>query len=220
MLNRVEAVGSSTAADDDDGDACTPPDINQFEPDLSTEMPATSHDDDDMPSTGCNAQSVTKAILPPPISKTKGSRYKNTAESRPSVAGKKMKLEEAVLKTDDKTETGKRKCGVCGEIGSGHNARSCPTKFPKDEKKQLNKQSKRICQGCKQIGSGHNILSCPVIKAALEIAKKINHKSKKNNNMSTAEDDDEDNDIDEEDTEEEEERTPPPPPKKNKIQHQ
>lgn len=55
VLNRVEAVGSSTTADDDDGDACTPPDINQFEPDLSTEMPRTSHDDVDMPSTGCNA---------------------------------------------------------------------------------------------------------------------------------------------------------------------
>lgn len=141
VLNRVEAVGSSTAADDDD-DACTPLDMNQFEPDLSTEMPRTSHDNDELPSTGCNAQSITKAILPPPISKTKGSKYKNTAESRPTAAGKKMKQEETDLEKDEKTEIGKRKCGICGEIRSGHNPSSCPTKFPKNEKKQLTKKAK------------------------------------------------------------------------------
>ena len=143
--------------------------MNNFEPHLTTEIPNTGPQNGGLHGPEGSSKYEGMEILPPPISKTKGSRNKKTANSKPASATKKKKIVAVKLEKKGNPVKGQRTCSVCGEM-AGHNARSCP-EDPRRAQGKVIKKNKRICQGCNQVASGHNILTCPVIKEALAIAK-------------------------------------------------
>jgi hypothetical protein len=175
-------MGCSSPADDNQ--AKTVPDFETFEPDL-TQFSM------DMPNNGTTNDSGTKpcVILPPPVSKTKGSgkQMKLNTNYKPAEPTKKNikkeeenKTKEEELHHDNESKVSERKitCSICIEK-KGHNSHSCPRCEELQNKATGTatveigdgKKRKRLCQGCNQLVRGHNVLSCPVIRDALAIAR-------------------------------------------------
>jgi hypothetical protein len=162
LYDELDAMGSSTPDNDEDGSGQCP-DIDEFEPEEThfwTENQQTYPDcpnqQDDQPDNDGNSMPQ-RVILPPPKSKTKGSRNKEPGGSKPPGAMKK-KVQKTVKRE------GKNTCSIC-KLKAGHNSRSCP-KDPRVMKQlaisKIKAPRRKMCSGCKKYGTGHNSLTCPV----------------------------------------------------------
>ena len=192
------------------------PDVNKFEPDpehIYGEYIYQTEQGEPQPST--------RVILPPPISKTKGSGTQKKDSDKETIEQNSDKKKKSVSKyvpvkfvepklDENGMPLGYRTCSVCN-IKDGHNARSC-----KERKKQLLKTAKprtirrRFCKMCKQM-AGHKSTSCPLLQLAMEIVAKkktrqtMRKTSKKKFESGEEDEDNEDEDSEDEDQEEEEE---------------
>jgi hypothetical protein len=195
LFEQMQAMGSSSPADDNQ--AKNVPDFETFEPDL-TQFSM------DMPNNGTTDDSGTKprVILPPPVSKTKGSgkqtklntNYKPAGPTKKNIKKEEEnKTKEEELHHDNESKVSERKitCSICFEK-KGHNSRSCPRREELQNKATGTatatvetgatgdgKKRKRLCQGCNQLVRGHNVLSCPVIRDALAIARTMDKTKKR-----------------------------------------
>ena len=177
LYDELDAMGSSTPDNDEDGSSQCP-DIDEFEPDETqfwTENQQTYPDcpnqQDNQPDNDGNSMPH-RVILPPPKSKTKGSRNKEPGGSKPPGAMKKKKVQ----KTGKKE--GKNTCSIC-KLKAGHNSRSCPSD-PRVMKQlaisKIKAPRRKMCSGCHKYGTGHNSLTCPVtngLKLKAKLKKKM-----------------------------------------------
>jgi hypothetical protein len=232
LYDELDAMHSSTPDNEDENDYNCP-DIDEFdpaqepeidpevnEPQLSSDEEETTTKDNEEPKSQSNHIPDT-VILPPPMSKTKGSRNVKPAgyKSKPPGALKKQKVD---LQLESKGKQGKkdrRTCSICNQR-LGHNMRSCPSdpdgqklKLALLQKRKAKGTKRKMCSGCKKYGTGHNALTCPVLerkrikaraKFKLKMAKKIGNKrkGKKQIKIESEEEETEEEEADEDEEEE------------------
>ena len=158
LIDQVEAMGCSTAGtDSEEGDI---PPFSNLEPTVDKIFKQTER-------TKHLSEQNSREILPPPMSKTKGSGSKSGSKGKTHATHDKNLY-------DERFEPGERKCGVCG-LKQKHNARNCPQLDDKPnvgpaaamgnadgENSTKGKRKRgRICGVCRQFATGHNALSCP-----------------------------------------------------------
>lgn len=203
LIEQVDAMGSSTAGDEG---PTQDPDINGYEPDpvhLYGDMNNSENTEKDYRN---------MVILPPTISKTKGSgtQTKGTEPKKPSVTKPTVEAE----LDENGLPLGQRECSICHKK-LGHNARSCPDRPQRKVVDTAKPRTirRRICKLCKTM-SGHYSSTCPLLDVALKIVAKKNAKMgtskrgkkkvQRNEEEDEDEDDDEDDDEEDDDIEEDE----------------
>jgi hypothetical protein len=188
LIDQVEAAGSSTA---NDGES---PNVDQFEPDY-----AHIFEDNIFYNDKGEPFHSTKAILPPLVSKTKGSgihvkesdrekqpakkpyAQKQSAMKKPPQKkshAKKPPAKKNVKLDEEGNAIGYRTCSTCN-IRDGHNSRTCSMNDPDDVPAKPRTVRKKFCKMCKTM-AGHTSVTCPLLDVALQIVAKKNAKKKAN----------------------------------------
>jgi hypothetical protein len=137
VLEKIEAMGTSIA---DNNDEANTPNVNELEHDFSNGNNGRTQNE---------GQPAGKEILPPPISKTNGSRSKKTTQSKTTAAPNK-KVEEPELDDEGKHVIGRRRCSYCGKKNK-HNSHSCPDDPSVAAKKRLGKKVKVYVKGATRL---------------------------------------------------------------------